>query len=387
MKVLVFDPIPGASGDMILAALIDCGIPQKYLRDRLSFIPGFTMNVRRVTTHGVCGRQVTFKINRSINESRFLPLIKKSSLSPWAKKHAVAIIERIFAVEQRIHRTKKLHLHELADADTLLDVCGALVAIEYYGIDRIVSRPLKAGRGFITTAEGRMPAFNFATACLLKGAPVDFMDIPAELTTPTGAAIISTMATFTDSLSLAQVDHIGMGVGTMTIQDHPNCLRVFIGSQGTFLSDTCTVYETNIDDMVPQDYEEVVERLYRAGALEVMITPTIMKKNRPGILLTVICQDIQSTIKTILLRHTTTLGIRMYETKRWKLRRTYKQVVTPIGKVGVKIAWIENEMHFTIEYKDMVRIARERKRAIPEIRMELTQYVREKLTKSSKNGR
>jgi uncharacterized protein (TIGR00299 family) protein len=386
MRALVFDPIPGASGDMILAALIDCGVPQKYLRDRLSFIPGFTMNVRRVSTHGVSGRQVKFNISRPIREKRFLPLIKKSRLSPWVKKHAITTIERIFDVEQHVHRAKQLHLHELADADTLLDICGALVAIEYFGIDNILSRPLKAGKGFIKTVEGKMPAFNFATAFLLKGSPVDFMPIPAELTTPTGAAIISTIATFTDSMTLAKMEHVGMGVGTVTLKDHPNCMRIFIGSQDTFLTDVCTVFETNIDDMNPQDYEDVVERLYKAGALEVMLTPTIMKKNRPGILLTVICRDKQSVIKNILLRYTTTLGIRMYETNRWKLRRTYKRVVTPIGKVGVKIARVENEMHFTIEYKDIVRIARARKRAIPETRTEITQYVREKLTKDSKNG-
>lgn len=381
MKILVFDPIPGASGDMILAALIDCGVPRTYLVNKLAFLPGFTMKVNRMTRHGVSGRHVGFNITRTINEKRFLPLIKKSNLSSRVKQQAIQIIERIFKVERRVHRAKLLHLHELADADTLLDICGALIAIEYLGIEKIISRPLKAGKGFIQTIEGKMPAFNFATAHLLKGSPVDFLPIPAELTTPTGAAIISTIATFSDSFALTKIDCIGMGIGTMTLKDRPNCLRIFIGSQENYLTDTCTVIETNIDDMNPQDYEEVIDRLYKAGALEVMITPTIMKKTRPGVLLTVICQTNQNKIRDILLQHTTTLGIRIYETKRWKLRRTIKQVKTPVGKVRVKIAWIGNKMKFSIEYKDLERIARAKKQSIPEIRRKIKHFVAKMLEK------
>jgi uncharacterized protein (TIGR00299 family) protein len=385
MKVLYFDPIPGASGDMILAALIDCGVPRAYLTDALSFVPRFTMKVSRVTTKGVSARRVQFKITRTISEKQFLPLISKSTLSRPVKQQATAIIERIFDAEHHVHRVKHLHLHELADADTLLDICGVLAAIEYLAVDKIYSRALKAGTGFIRTVEGNMPSFNFATAYLSKGFPVEFMPIPAELTTPTGAAIISTIATPSDSIAISQLERVGMGVGTMVLRDHPNIMRIFIGTTDTYLMDTCTVYETNIDDMNPQDYEPVVENLYRAGALEVMITPTFMKKTRPGILMTVICQDNHLAIRDILLSQTTTLGVRMHETNRWKLRRTIKQVSTPLGRVRVKVAWIGTEMRFSIEYKDLERIARMRKRSIPEIRTEITHLVAAQLAKIAKS--
>jgi len=383
MKVIIFDPIPGTSGDMILAALIDCGVPRKFLVDRLSFIPGFAMKVRRVTRHGVSGQHIMFNTTRAIGEKRFLPLIKKSSLSQKVKQQAIQIIERIFEIERRVHRAKHLHLHELADADTLLDICGALIAIEHLAVDKIISRPLKAGKGFIQTVEGKMPAFNFATSHLLKGSPVDFLPIPAELTTPTGAAIISTIASFSDSFTLSKIDRIGLGMGTMNLKDRPNCMRIFVGSQEGYPTDVCTVFETNIDDMNPQDYGEVTDRLYRAGALEVMITPTIMKKTRPGVLITTICQENQNMIRDILLRHTTTLGLRMYETKRWKLRRTIKQVSTPLGKVRVKIAWIEDEMNFTIEYKDLERIAHRHRQSLPGVRTKLNHFIMKKLQRDT----
>lgn len=380
MKVLYFDPIPGASGDMILAALIDCGVPRNYLIDQLSFVPGFTMTVKRVTKNGVSAQQMRFKTRREINEQRFLPLIKKSGLSRRVKERSIAVIERIFDAERHVHQAKHLHLHELADADTLLDICGALVAIEYLAVDKIYSRALKAGKGFVRTVEGKMPAFNFATAYLLKGFPVDFMPIPAELTTPTGAAIISTIAAPSDSIALSRVERIGMGVGAMTFKDYPNLMRVFVGTTDSCLMDTCIVYETNIDDMNPQDYEFVVEDLYRAGALEVMITPALMKKTRPGVLLTVICQDNHLAIRDILLTQTTTLGLRMHETKRWKLRRTTKQVATCLGRVRVKIAWIGAEMRYSIEYRDIERIARKQKRPLPEMRTRLERLIAAKLS-------
>ena len=202
MKVLIFDPILGASGDMILAALIDCGVPRDYLKKKLAFITKFDLKVTSVKRQGVSARNVQFKIKKRIKPDKFIPLIKKSRLSSDIKSMATDILNRIFAVEKKIHRTRHLHLHELADADTLLDITGALLAVDYLKIDKIFSMPLKAGKGFIKTREGNMPAFNFATAKLLKNFPVEFLPIHAELTTPTGSAIISTLAEPTDSVIL-----------------------------------------------------------------------------------------------------------------------------------------------------------------------------------------
>jgi uncharacterized protein (DUF111 family) len=239
MRVLYFDPIIGVSGDMMLAALIDLGVKKDYLKKQLSFIPGWDIKVSRTNRQGVSARSIRFDIKKQITERQFIPLIKKCKLPQRIKTQAIAIIERIFAVEKKVHHTKHLHLHELADADTLLDIVGVLVAIDSLSVNKIFSRTVKAGSGFIKTVEGNMPAFNFATAELLKGFPVEFLPIPAELTTPTGAAILSSVAQPEENLVLSNIEKIGMAAGSMDIEGYPNLLRVFLGDRHDHLTDEC----------------------------------------------------------------------------------------------------------------------------------------------------
>ncbi|MBA7536592.1 Pyridinium-3,5-bisthiocarboxylic acid mononucleotide nickel insertion protein [subsurface metagenome] len=379
MKILYFDPILGASGDMILAALIDLGVPKDYLKKKLRFIPNFELKVARVQRHGASAQHMKFQIKGKIKENRFIPLINKSGLSSSIKATAITIVNRIFEVEKKVHRADHLHLHELADADTLLDITGALVAIDYLKVDKIYSKPLKAGKGFIKTVEGNMPAFNFATAELLKDFPVEFLPIPAELTTPTGAAIISTIAEPADNLILSKIISVGMGTGTLDIKDYPNLLRIFVGESDEKLHDECTIIKTNIDDMNPQDYDLVFEKLYEAGALEVFLTPIIMKHSRPGVLLTVLCQKNKNKIFDILFKETTTLGIRIENTKRLKLRRKIINVKTPYGNIKVKIAEIGNKTRFSLEYQDLKKIAQKNNLSLRELRNELTKFVEQKI--------
>ena len=382
MKILYFDPILGVSGDMMLAALIDLGVSQKYLKEHLKFVPGTDIHVRRVNREGVSARTVSFTIKKQIKENRFIPLINKSKLPASVKSQAIRIIEQIFKVEKKVHHTKHLHLHELADADTLLDVVGVLVAIDSLNVDRIFSKPAKAGRGFIKTAEGNMPAFNFATAELLKSFPVHFLPISAELTTPTGAAILSTVATPKDDLVMSRIEKIGLGAGSMNIKGHPNLLRVFLGESHDFLSDECTVIETNIDDMNPQDYEALFENLYAAGALEVFLTPTIMKKSRPGILLTVLCKDSLERIVDVLFAHTTSIGFRIGNTSRLKFRREIVKFPSPYGKVAVKMIEHGGKRKFSLEYQDLKRIAQKKGLSINEVRKRITQVFEQKMVKN-----
>ena len=381
MRVLYFDPILGVSGDMILAALIDCGVPKDYLRRKLNFIPNVKLKVSPVKRHGVSAKNVTFDIKRAVKVDRFIPLIYKSRLPSGIKSGAIKIINRILAVEKKIHRTRKLHLHELADTDTLLDIVGALAAIDYLKIEKIYSKPVKAGKGFIRTAEGNMPAFNFATAELLEGFPVEFLPIAAELTTPTGAAIISTIAEPHDSLLLARINAVGLGAGTMHVKDYPNLLRIFIGEIDDGLRDVCTVIETNIDDMNPQDYDIVVEKLYKAGALEVFLTPTIMKHSRPGTLLTVLCKENKDRIVAILLDETTTLGVRLRHAQRYILPREIVAIKSPYGIVRAKKALYGNKVKFSLEYRDLKKIAQEKNISIRELRNELMRLVEKKILK------
>lgn len=378
MKVLYFDPILGVSGDMILAGLIDLGISRNYLKKKLSFIPNFDIKVSRVSQNDVSARSVRFKINKKISEKEFIPLINKSNLPSTIKSMATTIINRIFDVEKKVHRARRLHLHELADADTLLDIVGALIAINYLNVDKIYSKPIKAGKGFIKTIEGNMPAFNFATAELLKGFPVEFMPIHAELTTPTGAAIISTIAEPRDNLLLSKIDKIGLGAGTMTIKGYPNLLRVFIGETTHRLGDECLVIETNIDDMNPQDYDILFERLYKAGALEVFLSPIIMKHSRPGILLTVLCTSGKDKIADILFNETTTLGLRVRRTNRLTLERRIIKFPSPYGIIRVKIIEYRGTKRFSLEYQDLKKMALKNKISLRRLRAELTKLVEKK---------
>jgi len=375
MKVLYFDPILGVSGDMILASLIDLGVDRAYLKKNLSFIGNSDLQIRRMDKNGVSACNLRFVIRKKIGEHDFLPLIRKSRLPELIKTAAIKIIERIFAVEKKVHRMDRLHLHELADADTLLDVAGCLLAVDHLKVDRVYSRPVKAGKGFIKTVEGNMPAFNFATAHLLRGFPVEFMPVAAELTTPTGAAILSAIAEPKEDLAMRKIEGIGLACGTREIKDYPNLLRVFKGDVEERLSDECLVIETNLDDMNPQDYEWVMDRLYQAGAREVYLTPTIMKRSRPGVLLTVLCDEDRTDILDVLFEETTTLGVRMWRTSRAILPREQVLVPTPYGKLRIKVFIHKAEKKFTLEYQDLLEFARRSGRPLKDLRRELTEYV------------
>jgi uncharacterized protein (TIGR00299 family) protein len=378
MKVLYFDPIGGVSGDMMLAALIDLGVKKKYLKKHLNFVPGSDIIVGRADRQGVSARTVRFIIKHPITEKQFIPLINKSKLPANIKMQAIKIIERIFAVEKRIHHTKHLHLHELADADTLLDIVGVLIAIDSLAVDTIFSKPAKAGSGSIRTAEGDMPAFNFATAELLRSFPVEFLPISAELTTPTGAALLSSLAKPAENLIMSKIDKVGLGAGSRNLTGCPNILRAFLGESHDYLTDECTVIETNIDDMNPQDYELLFENLYSAGALDVYLTPTIMKRSRPGILLTVLCQGNINSVVDVLFVHTTSIGFRLSSIKRLKFKRRIKTLTTPYGKVGAKIIEYGSKSRYTFEYRDLKRIALAKGRSINELRTELMQLCGQK---------
>jgi uncharacterized protein (TIGR00299 family) protein len=380
MKVLYFDPIVGVSGDMMLAALIDCGVPVDYLRKKLKFIGNFELTVSRVKQQDVSARGVRLKINKPVKVEHFIPIIKKSPLPSRIKVQAIIIIQRIFDVERKVHRTKHLHLHELADTDTLLDVTGALVAIDYLNVHKIYSRAVKVGQGFITTAEGSMPAFNFATAELLRNFPVHVLPISAELTTPTGAAILSTIAEPREEILLSKIESIGLGAGTMHIKGYANLLRVFKAEVADVLGDECVVIETTIDDMLPQDYEVLFEYLYEAGALEVFLTPVIMKHSRPGVLLTVLCSSYQERIIDIIFTQTTTIGLRVRHTNRLKLKRSISKLATPYGLIRVKVIEHDGKKRFSLEYQDVKKIALKKKISLQKLRTELRKFVAKKVS-------
>lgn len=378
MRVLYFDPILGASGDMILASLIDLGIDTTYLKNALKFIPDLKIKIESVSHRGIKAKRLTFCTKKTIKEKDFIPLIKKSHLKDSIKSAALKIIDRIFEAEKKVHGTAHLHLHELADVDTILDITGSLVAFDYLQVERIYSKPLKAGMGLIDTVEGKMPAFNFATAELLKNVPVEFIPVAFEFTTPTAAAILSTVAEFTNQCAFSRIEKIGLGSGTKVLKDYPNLLRVFLGEINCRLTDECLVIETNIDDQNPQDFDWIMEKLYEAGALEVYYTPVMMKHSRPGILLTVIADGYNQRLIDTLFNETTTIGIRMDYKQRIKLKREIKKIKTPWGRVRIKVIYHNhNKKRFTVEYQDLKLLAQKSKTPLNELREKIRDYVRE----------
>jgi len=210
------------------------------------------------------------------------------------------------------------------------------------------------------------------------------LPIPAELTTPTGAAIISSIARPDENLVMSRIEKVGLGAGSMRIEGYPNLLRVFLGECFDYVSDECTIVETNIDDMNPQDYELLIEKLYSAGALDVFLTPTIMKRSRPGVHLTVLHQERIDAIINVLFKYTTSIGFRLTNTKRLKFKRRIIKLASPYGKVGVKIIEHGGQRKYSLEYRDLKRIAQGQGCSITELRSELMQLLKKKLEKHGK---
>ncbi len=361
MRAIYFDPFLGASGDMIIASLLDLGVDVSYLEHKIGSIGlrRFRIIVKDVKRQSIAAKLVNFRCESKIKPNRFIAVLKRGNLSKYVKENSIRIIQRIFDAETRAHRQKNLHLHELADIDTIIDALGSLLAIEYLKVDEVYTGKIKAGRGLIKTAHGNMPAFNFATAHLLKGMPVEFLPIDFELTTPTAAAIISTIARPTNCYFFDKILGIGHGAGSTEIKGYPNIMRTFLGETNTGYLDTVTLLETNLDDHDPQVFEYLFDRLFEAGALDVYLIPTIQKKSRPGIMLGVIAKTTDvSGITEIIFSETSTLGIRISEIKRRVLPRQIRKLKTKFGPVRYKIAKLAGKTKVSVEYEDIKKIAR-----------------------------
>ncbi|MEO0225657.1 MAG: nickel pincer cofactor biosynthesis protein LarC [candidate division WOR-3 bacterium] len=382
MRVLLFDPIPGASGDMILSALIDLGVDPRYL-EKIILKTGFkrfriiVQDVRRQT---IRAKLVKFDFDTTIAAENFLPVIKKSNLTEFVKINSIKTIKRIFETESRVHKRRNPHLHELADLDTFIDIVCSFAGIEFLKVDKIYSRPLKAG--FIDTAHGRMPAFNLATAELLKDRAVEFLPIDFELTTPTGAAIISSIAEPINNLPIEKILSIGYGAGTRELEGYPNIMRIFLGEMASSQPDAVTLLETNLDYQNPQIYDYIYDRLFEAGALDVYLIPTIQKKSRPGVLLNVICRrSAVEELLRIIFSETTSLGVRIVNLDRRILPREIKRIKTPLGMMRYKIAHIDQRPKISLEYEDLKKIARKSKQPLIDVQNIVLKYLTKGLKK------
>jgi uncharacterized protein (TIGR00299 family) protein len=306
--------------------------------------------------------------------ARHLPeieaIITESSLSPAIKERAVAIFRRLGEVEASIHATSldQVHLHELGGVDTIVDVVGALVGLGALGIERVYVSPLPMGRGFVGGAHGSIPLPAPATLALLaqgspsgEGIPLVGVDLEVELVTPTGAALLSSLATAFGPIPPMTLAAVGYGAGGRDLPI-PNVLRLLVGERATpneAIAETLTLLETNVDDLNPEIYDYVMARLFDAGALDVFLSPIQMKKNRPATLLRVLCQPGDAdALMAILFAETSTLGVRRQSVTRHCLTRTTHTVETPYGPVRVKVAyWGEGQVKAAPEYDDCRRLA------------------------------
>ncbi|MBI5199347.1 MAG: nickel pincer cofactor biosynthesis protein LarC [Nitrospirae bacterium] len=372
--IAYFDCFSGISGDMILGAMVDAGIPLNRLRRELSKmnLSGYKLKEREVKRAGIRGTKVDvlisskFKVQSSKRWKDIEGIVKRSSLSAEIKEKGLKIMRRLFEAEGNVHgeSPEKVHLHELGAMDCIIDVFGAIIGMNLLNLEKIYSSPLNLGSGFITAEHGDLPVPAPATAEILKGIPTYSTGISYELTTPTGAAIIAAISDDFISLPPFKIEKIGYGAGSKDIKGHPNVLRLFIGEDGMdYDKDEVVVVETNIDDMNPQIYEHLIERLLEEGALDAYITPIMMKKNRPANLLTILSgKKIMGVLINTLFKETTTFGVRFHSVSRYKLSKKIEKVKTKYGTINVKVGLRGDDIiSITPEYEDCRVIAKKKK--------------------------
>jgi len=370
MRIAYFDCFSGASGDMILGSLIDAGLSPQRLREELKKlrIPTVHLRVKKVLKGGISATHVMVegegekRSHRNLKE--ILRIIERSSVEAEVKEKSKEIFKRIASVEAKIHQTpmEEVHFHELGGLDSIVDIVGSVWGIRQLGIEKINVSKVNVGGGFVKCEHGILPVPAPATLFLMEGKPIYSSGVERELLTPTGAAILTTLSSEFGSMPLMKVERVGYGAGRDNLP-HPNLLRLIIGtSESISGKEKVAVIETNIDDMNPQFYDYVMEKLYAMEVLEVFITPILMKKNRPGHLLTIISpsEKLSSVIK-FLLRETTTLGLRWHEEERAKTDREILTQETPYGKIRFKLAkWEGKVVNLSPEYEDCKRLALEK---------------------------
>jgi len=390
MTLAYFDCFSGISGDMTLGALVDAGVNIDALRSELLKLnlPGYRITAEKVSRSGIAATKVNVALDEKKQPVRHLSdirtIIESSLLSQAVKQKSIRIFERLAEAEAKVHGTTpdNVHFHEVGAVDAIVDIVGSIIGLELLGITEIIGSSVNLGAGTIRSAHGTLPVPSPAASELLKGIPVYSSSTLFELTTPTGAAIISAMSSSFGPLPRMKIERIAYGAGNKDFPEQPNVLRLFIGEPvAVYEEDSSIVIETNIDDMNPQAYDYIIEKLMKQGAQDVYLTPIIMKKGRPAILLSVLTDKAKSeAVLDTIFRETTSIGVRIQEVGRKKLSREIHDVETVYGKVRVKISRQGDEtLTVTPEYEDCRKIAE--KRQIP-----LKQVIEEAKNMFSRKG-
>lgn len=392
MKIAYVDCFSGISGDMFLGALVDAGLPLRVLEKELKKIPlaGYQLISRKVNRCNLRGTKVDVKMRSGGNVETakrwkdIKQLVQDSSLAPDLKNKGLSVFRTLFLAEAKVHGKSfpTVHLHEVGAVDSMVDIFGTIIGLHVLGVEKLFFSPINIGSGMVRTQHGTLPVPAPATAEILRHVPVYSSNVQAELTTPTGAAILKELSCGHGDLPLMHIEQIGMGAGTNDFPDWPNILRIFIGTAAsskppilTGSSETVYVIETNIDDMNPQIFEHVINMLYQAGALDISLTQVIMKKGRPGVKMTVLCnKHKKDAIITIILRETSSIGLRYHETQRTVMQREMKTIETEFGNIRFKVSRLGEEIvKVAPEYEDCRKIARRMNIPLIEIMKKLFQ--------------
>ncbi|HEV2665652.1 MAG TPA: nickel pincer cofactor biosynthesis protein LarC [Blastocatellia bacterium] len=390
-RTLYLDCFAGASGDMLVGAMLDCGLDFELLRSELLKlgVGGYELSLNRARRSGISAAKFDVHLtvehhsrerhhnhehsqehnpqshHRALSEIK--QIISSSNLSEQVKGRSQTIFQRIGEAESKIHDVpiEAVHFHEVGAIDSIVDIVGACVAFDALKIERIISSPLHVGSGTFQCAHGTYPVPGPATAELLKGVPIYSKDVEGELVTPTGAAIISTLAESYGPMPMMKIEKIGYGAGTRDYPKFPNALRAIIGEMeedADLTPTTVTVIEANIDDLNAQVFGYLMEKALAAGALDIFYTPAQMKKNRPGVLLTLLCDPTdRERMCDLIFRETTTLGVRYRNERREILTREFVTVETEYGPIRIKVSRARDGrvMNASPEFEDC-RVAAEK---------------------------
>jgi len=375
MRILYYDCFAGISGDMNLGAMIDLGVDPDYLKSELQKlnIEGFSLEIQKDMRRGISGTKATVIVENPDNEKhRHLrhieELVNRSTLSEAVKLMSLKIFDLIAVAESTVHNISKerVHFHEVGALDSIADIVGAAICLDYLKVDKVISSPIQLGGGMVKCAHGIMPVPAPATALIVENVPVRTGLIQHEATTPTGAAIlVASVNEFTDELNF-EIKKTAYGIGHRDVSEVPNVLRVYLCELNEVNDDNTTreeawMVECNIDDMNPEWYDHLFIKLFDAGASDVFLTPIIMKKSRPANTLSVLCSNqILTNIKSVIFNNTTTIGLREYKVAKTVLERQEKQIETPLGKVTVKCSYFQgNQIRVKPESAEVIRLANE----------------------------
>ncbi len=371
MKLAYFDCFSGISGDMVLGALVDAGLDIRQLEAELRKLnfESWSISAERVKRKAIAATKVHVEAGPQHHHrhlSDILKMIDSASLAPRAADNARKIFQRLGEAEAKVHNIsiEKVHFHEVGAVDSIIDIVGSAIGFDLLGIESFACSALDVGSGRVKTEHGVLPVPAPATAELLRGAPTFSSGIEKELVTPTGAAIATTLSSSYGKMPPMRIASVGYGAGSADLTEQANVLRILIGESvaqevAAGPDALVSVIETNLDDMSPQIYGYFVERALAAGALDVFSTPVQMKKNRPGQLVTILCEvSTRSRLIDLIFHETTTIGVRTYEVQRQTLNRETVPIETPLGAIRMKVSRLNGTiLNAAPEYEDCQRIA------------------------------